>query len=202
MVELDYPPDLDRVINDAGEVLGEHELEVNDDHGASMSDFFRGWRRKCGVSTLLVAVLFTVGWVRSVSIVDSLTIRSEKSLDRLQSSRNRLKWERLVRIRAPEFPSAVRTQWESHGISDPFGLTMFDTIRGIYSTHTIQSKRRFLGFEMEYGHYGDATFVRRSYWIIPYWAIVIPFMTISAYLLLRKWPPRSKRESAAALERI
>lgn len=32
-----------------------------------MHDFFNGWRRKVGVATLVMACVFTAGWVRSYS---------------------------------------------------------------------------------------------------------------------------------------
>ena len=36
-----------------------------------MGDFFKPWRRKIGVVTLLMACVFAAGWVKSFSTVDS-----------------------------------------------------------------------------------------------------------------------------------
>jgi hypothetical protein len=39
-----------------------------------MSDFFHGWRRKAGFVTLLMAIVFMAGWVRSMSGIDVVMI--------------------------------------------------------------------------------------------------------------------------------
>jgi len=41
-----------------------------------MREFFTGWKRKAGVATLGLACLFAAGWVRSMSIVDLIQIRT------------------------------------------------------------------------------------------------------------------------------
>ena len=40
-----------------------------------MIEFFRGWRRKIGLLTLLMASLFMAGWNRSLHIADSVDIQ-------------------------------------------------------------------------------------------------------------------------------
>ena len=35
-----------------------------------MSDLFQGWRRKIGLTTLLLALVFMSGWVRSLNTGD------------------------------------------------------------------------------------------------------------------------------------
>jgi hypothetical protein len=35
-----------------------------------MREFFWGWKRKCGVVTLLIACVFAAGWVRSCTVDD------------------------------------------------------------------------------------------------------------------------------------
>lgn len=37
-----------------------------------MREFFRGWKRKTGLLTLLLACVFTAGWVRSLMVTDSV----------------------------------------------------------------------------------------------------------------------------------
>src|SRR6266700_4979357 len=37
-----------------------------------MGDYFKPWRRKLGVVTLLLACVFVAGWVRSLSTFDSI----------------------------------------------------------------------------------------------------------------------------------
>lgn len=58
-----------------------------------MMEFFRGWRRKVGVCTLVVACLATAGWVRSLSVRDEFTISNGKDfVHRLMSFDEMLFW--------------------------------------------------------------------------------------------------------------
>lgn len=41
-----------------------------------MRDFFESWRRKVGCATLVMACVFAAGWLRSMSIADSLISRT------------------------------------------------------------------------------------------------------------------------------
>lgn len=41
----------------------------------TMREFLQGWRRKLGAVTLVLACVLLVGWVRSYSYVDDITIR-------------------------------------------------------------------------------------------------------------------------------
>lgn len=51
-----------------------------------MREFFRGWKRKTGAVTLVVACLLTGAWVRSLTYVEQyISINSESSFDMLES---------------------------------------------------------------------------------------------------------------------
>ena len=39
-----------------------------------MGDFFHGWRRKVGLLTLVMACVFTAGWIRADGICDEIHI--------------------------------------------------------------------------------------------------------------------------------
>src|SRR4051794_19488286 len=41
-----------------------------------MRDFFKGWRRKLGCVTLVMACVFMAGWVRSIGISDWITLNA------------------------------------------------------------------------------------------------------------------------------
>ena len=41
-----------------------------------MGDFFRGWRRKIGLLSLVLALLFMGVWVRSLSVMDVINVRT------------------------------------------------------------------------------------------------------------------------------
>ncbi|MEI8383783.1 MAG: hypothetical protein WCJ09_26955 [Planctomycetota bacterium] len=153
-----------------------------------MREFFRGWRRKAGCVTLLMAIAVTGAWIRSRVIHDFLTIRSRKTLDRLSATSQGMKWERVKAIRAADFPKTVGTEWTSFPASTTMTLMPFDSVVGIYSVNTIQSDWQFCGFRSQRGHYGEATFVQHGYWVIPYWSFAAPLTLLSACLIL--WKPQ------------
>ena len=43
-----------------------------------MGEFFRGWRRKIGMLTLMLALVFMGGWVRSLVVRDDLMVSTGK----------------------------------------------------------------------------------------------------------------------------
>lgn len=43
-----------------------------------MPEFFRGWKRKFGVVTLVMAYVSAVGWVRSITKWDSIYVNSTR----------------------------------------------------------------------------------------------------------------------------
>ena len=55
-----------------------------------MDEFFRGWRRKIGVLTLVMACVFMVGWVRSEAMFDMIAYADQGELLRIASSDNAL----------------------------------------------------------------------------------------------------------------
>ena len=43
-----------------------------------MGDFFKGWKRKIGVMTLLMGLVFAAGWVRSYVLYEKFCYRIER----------------------------------------------------------------------------------------------------------------------------
>src|SRR5580698_5128736 len=99
-----------------------------------MREFFRGWKRKVGVVTLLMACVLTVGWMRSWTITDWYIIRGrDNALHSFVSSNNWVGWimqhevvhtfpgtkripPKTVRMFPPNitpFPTTQRTAWQS-----------------------------------------------------------------------------------------
>ena len=58
----------------------------------SMVEFFRGWRRKVGCVTLVVACLLTAAWFRSRSEMDRLTFSLGRRTHWLVSDQESLGW--------------------------------------------------------------------------------------------------------------
>ena len=151
-----------------------------------MGEFFRGWRRKIGVVTLVMALLFMGGWVRSLSIQDVLSFHSGRhTSEHLSSVKCVLVLQRgeiddaeymmtFPKWTANEFDSETKWfdetgmvwRWQLYGFG--FGELPNDLIEG----------------------------VQEKYFFIPHWSIVLPLILNSAYLLLSK-PPKSTQEKIA-----
>jgi hypothetical protein len=140
-----------------------------------MGEFFRRWRRKVGLVTLVMALVFMSGWVRSRSRIDLIKLNGTKSycvfisggqkfllLQGIQCLMSRNLCEqasvRYVRLRFyPQYPadtSGRRFEWWSREESK---IEVFSP---------------------------DDEDVPHN--MIPYWSIVIPLALISAFLLLTK----------------
>ena len=136
--------------------------------GGIMGAFFKGWKRKVGVLTLVMALILTRMWIRSASIGDELTFPIGTQWDDCVASNNQcLVWGRY----RPDFRPAHRPfpQWR--------------TIPPINWDDPPNSdvRWRYLGFGIV-----DRNNERLSYLLIPYWSITIPLTLISAFLLLTK----------------
>ena len=138
-----------------------------------MGEFFYGWRRKVSVLTLMTALLFTIGWVRSRTIADVCSFHCGKQATGVfYSARDSFAFGRysddqihsvfslpvLHQDTAFDFPEASDDdpgQWSCKRC----GLTFF-----VGRDHNHQ----------------------RLFWHVPYWSIVIPLILLSAYLLFSK----------------
>lgn len=148
-----------------------------------MGEYFKLWRRKVGVVTLLLACLFMVGWVRGLSIVDHVCLESSaksKQMVSLMSASHGIalrKYEAIQSWGWFSFSSGWGTIPVTSTNGDPFGL--------ITSLNEPRRGWRSQYFGFDFGVLNDDNF-RNSFLIIPYWFIVIPLTAISAYLLLSK----------------
>ena len=151
-----------------------------------MMDFFRGWRRKIGCVTLLLACVFMIAWMRSLLFLDyiSLTgwiVPGEKSSWIIASSEAGLEWER----RWDEFESKREIQIEWYSIAHR--MNHRTPRSGRYDT---DSHWEFWGFQTDKSETdGDCS----CNWVVPYWSAVLPLTLLSAYLLFSKTlQPRSQ----------
>lgn len=153
-----------------------------------MQEFFRGWKRKFGVVTLMMTCVFAVAWVRSLCLQDMLQFSSGKAtMEYFASVDNSLIWQRM-HIVDPKVAS----------------MTMFHVWKDKYMSLDAHLERRAaqtswygLGFgvgqpppqlQSDWG-------LRCRYCIIPYWSLVIPLIWLSAWLLLSK--PRVNKPKLA-----
>lgn len=137
-----------------------------------MREFFNGWRRKAGVVTLVLACVFTAGWVRSFTTLDGLFFNPGPTRLMLFSTvgklslairiNGELKHEPFYWLRRPPAPAAHRLP------DDPF--------EGPFST-----RWSLFGFEFK-----EMARLPYPIWTVPYWSIVLPLTLLSAWLLLSK----------------
>ena len=143
-----------------------------------MREFFRGWRRKCAVVTLLMACVFAAAWVRSLSTSDAILIpRTKSEFIRLDSRSGRFSWNNVHNDQVT-IPTMI---WRSDVIVGTDEDSVFDHSHYIYEW-------RWLWGTIDVGRVhspGDGR-VRAKYVILPYWFITIPLALISAFLLLSR----------------
>jgi hypothetical protein len=158
-----------------------------------MGELFKGWRRKIGVVTLVMACSFMGLWVRSQSVSDwfMFTVQPGR-LVFLISYPNGLMWVRS------EFKREVR----AGAIWSPVPITKNDfDERIVFSPRdelVIEWRWKWMGFcfsinkdsEERIRSQNGLTLNREAFWFVPHWSIVIPLTLLAAWLLLSK--PRSK----------
>jgi len=153
-----------------------------------MKEFFKGWRRKVGCVTLLMALFLTGMWIRSFKIFDNFWITSLQNRNSLSSS------DGCIRLGHAHANEARVTKWDvkydSHVIkrkaksASNFTEHDFSRVAGDFylksATHN-------------WGHYSDLVqtpgppiSVRLISAQVPYWSIVIPLTLLSAWLLISK----------------
>ena len=144
-----------------------------------MKDFFRGWRRKVGVVTLVIACLFAAGWVRSLRNADTINIPPYYECGSVNGG---LFWE-------TQFSTIPNIRNVPHGLSC-YSVSSFLCVEDAPDN---VPRWRFLGFGAgEYGiilsqrriRYEDLETFRMRYWRFPYWFVIAPLTAISAFLLL------------------
>ena len=134
-----------------------------------MGTFFHGWRRKLGCVTLVLACVFTVGWVRSLLIGDIFNHVASKHIDEdFSSVKGFLSWDRFsYTLEAHNFPTRI-LWWHPKGRKDlPLSEINWS----------------FCGISLSEHQWADHL---ETFLIIPYWTLVIPLTLLSAWLLLSK----------------
>ena len=151
-----------------------------------MGDFFKPWRRKIGVVTLSMALVATVGWVRSLSRSDVFSIPSaEHQSEILHSGGNFIAWVSYFRDHPSNEP--IFPEWNTFPYSEK------NKIRNAHETAGINWNWRVLGFG--YGTLETKNKTRVTFRIVPYWSVTIPLTLISFWLLLSKSRQSTRRKS-------
>jgi hypothetical protein len=155
-----------------------------------MSAYFKGWRRKVGCITLVIALATCAGWVRSRIVLDRLVHYTPKAILRVTSSDSTFWVEEHRVVEGP-----VGQHWPGVSFRWVIGLRL----PGIYSPYEDHSsptfkerpwrhRSRFAGFDV--GEFEDTylaplvTTYRCRVWGVPYWSMVVPLTLLSVFLLL------------------
>lgn len=138
-----------------------------------MREFFRGWRRKAGCVTLVMACAFMMLLFRSHLITDFITTdASNDGYQIVATGGGHVVWAR-TRSDSP----IVRLSWMS--------TTWNHRIFAFPDECQISARRTLLGAEFKTAHLESKTVV---FWKVPYLWFILPLTLLSAYLLL--WKPR------------
>ncbi len=142
-----------------------------------MGDFFKPWRRKVGMVTLVMACCLMGAWMRGRIYSDRIGFGSRINGHEWESGPRGLSWSRDIDlVKDDTCDNSWYVQTGQHLWSD-------SRLRG------------FIGFEAtDEVHDNKAGTYRKVEWIIPHWFVVWTTTLLSAYLLLSK--PRPGTESA------
>jgi len=152
-----------------------------------MGDFFKPWRRKIGVVTLVLACLFMAGWVRSHFYVDLVRIESHQ----LRSVGSMLMWVKFGDWNEFNNFSSKADFWETDNAKD---------VGWLYLRLNGADDWKFCGFKFGNG-FGHNGLRFLHYWVVPYYAVVLPLTLLSAYLLLSK-PRVAKPKTIVEVPRL
>lgn len=147
-----------------------------------MGTYFKSWRRKFGVVTLVIACTFAAGWVRSNFVGDLVTFEVFGSPQSMISIDDQILWW-IFEGRRPGRWTALTT-----------GLNFVETLEWIEEARNLS--REIRAATKKSPMHGQQHLVFTE-WRIPYWLIATPLALISVWLLLSK--PRD-RESKPATE--
>ncbi len=158
-----------------------------------MKEFFRSWRRKAGVVTLLMACLFMAGWVRSLSTIDWLTLETWNSFWRLTIEHGVVELSRYQYINGDRpqlsFKKGGLNSWTSESLVNPDGqISSYGTSRA--NLATADTSTEFCGLAHATRKWITPTFVvDTSFFVVTYHYLTIPLSLLSAYLLLSEPHP-------------
>lgn len=134
-----------------------------------MCEYFRPLRRKIGLVTLVLSCVLTCAWVRSEFAIDTLTFPvGSESMMSFSSQTGRFLWFSWIQ--------------KDHHPNEPIGWT---SQRRNFEDHPVGDGWEF-PFESRVSKGWKYGGPKKKYWIIWYWAVVIPFTLLSASLLMSK----------------
>ncbi len=159
-----------------------------------MSEFFRGRRRKIGVLTLMMALLFMAGWIRSLVITDALIFPARQqttgsavliTFDTLFSIRNTVVWTR-------DHEESTEDINEPIDLGQRYPIWKTSAAVSEFNDDRMKWQWRWCGFGIGKFDEERQEGVWETFVTIPYWSIVMPLTLISAWLLVLSKPRPDK----------
>jgi len=132
-----------------------------------VAEFFKPWRRKLGVVTLVMACVFVGGWVRSEFIIDLLGITFPHDRHYVFSCRSCIWWKHDNHKASLRPLGWQASSWREFTPGDEFLTSRYLDTEEAFSNDYVSN-------------------LRDRVRCIPYSAIVIPLTLLSAFLLLSK----------------
>ena len=157
-----------------------------------MGGYFKPWRRKFGVVTLVFACVFMVGWIRGLVVEDVWQPATGKLVDQFHQdtvqhifrfSQYGMTWQRSEGLDGGKF--GWQPGWGTNSASA--AKTVEEKIEKRFAGN-MKWRWRWWGFDFYESEMDERRYTRRR---IPYWSIAIPLTLFSAYLLLGN--PRSTK---------
>ncbi len=148
-----------------------------------MEDFFKQWRRKIGLMTLLLACLLTAAWGRGHKTTDIITFEFEGGVSHcFHTSRDGLMWERYS-ARARSVDQGIH--WFQYPVKYSGRVFPFEEQEWLL-INQLSSRRQLLGFD--FGEWRERIHADYGviYFIVPYWSIILPLTLLSTRLILTK----------------
>ncbi len=142
-----------------------------------MREFFKGWRRKTGLVTLVLACMVMGIWLRSRLVVDQITFARGNALQILNSDNGTFVWL-AIEMTADEI-RAIRFVWQSGPTKS------FDKVEQSEDDTKLVREWKFCGFSFGEGPFAtNGQSLRLKYLGIFYSSITIPLAVISAWIIL------------------
>ncbi len=154
------------------------------DRACSVGEFFKGWRCKAGLVTLVMACVLMVMWMRSLAVNDLVLRRANGFVSTIRSVAGGVSWTTYT---CPVH-SAGDYAWGSTAIETRPSHGWWQAKEECETIWEWQSLGFCFGAAMHafYGHPERAV-----YWLVPYWSLVLPLTLLSAWLILGK-PRKAK----------
>lgn len=150
-----------------------------------MGEFFKGWRRKIGVVTLLMACVAVGGWVRSRVRHDLVMIPWANETFCVESMWGEIEFARLITQ-----DNKTKAKWISNEITPTNWRWLDDAGNPQAVDHLAELAEGEIAWRWDWAgfHFGAGQTANggEEDYMVPYWSITVPFTLISAFLLLSK----------------